>query len=116
MGYTTQMNAARQKIVTKEMQAVAAWEGIGMDRLLKLVANGQAVIPANKNHKCLKPFGIGSALKTKINVNLGTSRDCMNMDAVSYTHLDVYKRQPPAPAPDFPGSQTRNKRSGQLKR
>ena len=33
MGYTTQMNAARQKIVTKEMQAVAAWEGIGMDRL-----------------------------------------------------------------------------------
>ena len=80
MGYTTQMNAARQKIVTKEMQAVAAWEGIGMDRLLKLVANGQAVIPANKNHKCLKPFGIGSALKTKINVNLGTSRDCMNMD------------------------------------
>ena len=86
MGYTTQMNAARQKIVTKEMQAVAAWEGIGMDRLLKLVANGQAVIPANKNHKCLKPFGIGSALKTKINVNLGTSRDCMNMD-LSLIHI-----------------------------
>lgn len=37
-------------------------------------------IPANKNHKCLEPNGIGSMLKTKINVNLGTSRDCKDLD------------------------------------
>ena len=30
--------------------------------------------------KALDPNGIGSMLKTKINVNLGTSRDCMDLD------------------------------------
>ena len=38
------------------------------------------IIPANKNHQALSPNGIGSALKTKINVNLGTSRDCVDLD------------------------------------
>ena len=80
MKYTTQMNAARQGIVTKEMEAVAAYEGIDVKDLMAEVAAGTIVIPANKNHKCLKPFGIGNSLKTKINVNLGTSRDCMDMD------------------------------------
>ena len=80
MKYTTQMNAARQVIVTKEMEAVAAYEGIDVKDLMAEVAAGTIVIPANKNHKCLKPFGIGNSLKTKINVNLGTSRDCLNLD------------------------------------
>ena len=43
------------------------------------LAKGTVIIPANKNHKCLKPRGIGFSLKTKINVNLGTSRDCLDM-------------------------------------
>ena len=80
MKYTTQMNAARQGIVTKEMEAVAAYEGIDVKGLMAEVAAGTIVIPANKNHKCLKPFGIGNSLKTKINVNLGISRDCLNLD------------------------------------
>ncbi len=74
--YTTQMNAARNGIVTPEMEKVAAKENITIDRLMDLVAKGQVAIPANKNHKCLEPEGIGSALRTKINVNLGVSRDC----------------------------------------
>ena len=80
MNYTTQMNAARQGIVTKEMEKVAAYEGIDVKDIMAEVAAGTIVIPANKNHKCLKPFGIGNSLKTKINVNLGTSRDCLNLD------------------------------------
>ncbi len=80
MGYTTQMDAARQGIITKEMETVAEYEHFDAEKLRNLVAKGQVCIPANKNHKCLKPYGIGSALKTKINVNLGTSRDCMDMD------------------------------------
>lgn len=79
MSYTTQMDAARQGIVTAQIATVAADEGIAEQTLLDLVAKGQVVIPANKNHKCLKAYGVGSALKTKINVNLGTSRDCMDM-------------------------------------
>lgn len=80
MGYTTQMNAARQKMATQEMKQVAAYEKMELERLMDLVAKGQVAIPANRNHKCLKPYGIGNALKTKINVNLGTSRDCMDME------------------------------------
>lgn len=80
MGYTTQMDAARQGIVTNELKKVAQEEKIGEKDLMELVAKGQVAIPANKNHHCLKPSGIGSALKTKINVNLGTSRDCLDLD------------------------------------
>lgn len=78
--YTTQMNAARQGMITEEMKKVAVDERIDVEVLRDLVAKGQVVIPANKNHKCLKPHGIGKALKTKINVNLGTSKDCLDLD------------------------------------
>ena len=79
MDYTTQMDAARRGIVTKEMEAVAREENISIESLMEELAKGTVIIPANKNHKCLKPRGIGFSLKTKINVNLGTSRDCLDM-------------------------------------
>ena len=44
------------------------------------MASGKMVIPANVNHKSLDPNGVGSMLKTKINVNLGISRDCKDYD------------------------------------
>ena len=74
--YTTQMDAARKGILTPEMETVAKKEKMDLAKLMKLVAEGKVAIPANKNHKCLNPEGIGSMLKTKINVNLGVSRDC----------------------------------------
>lgn len=80
MSYTTQMDAARQGIVTPEMEIVAAKENMGVEKLRELIAKGQVIIPANRNHQALSPNGIGSALKTKINVNLGTSRDCVDLD------------------------------------
>lgn len=80
MSYTTQMDAARQGIITPEMEIVAAKEDMDAEKLRELIAKGEVIIPANKNHQCLSPNGIGSALRTKINVNLGTSRDCIDMD------------------------------------
>ena len=76
MEYTTQMDAARKGIVTKEIETVAKKEKMEISKLMQLVAEGKVAIPANKNHKCLNPEGVGSALRTKINVNLGVSRDC----------------------------------------
>lgn len=78
--YTTQMDAARKGIVTEQMNAVAKYENMDVNVLCDLVSKGQVAIPANKNHKCLTPYGIGRELKTKINVNLGTSKDCLDMD------------------------------------
>lgn len=80
MDYTTQMDAARKGILTEELKRVAEKEQFDANELMKLVAEGKVAIPANKNHKCLEPNGIGSMLKTKINVNLGTSRDCKDLD------------------------------------
>mgnify|MGYP000066697150 CR=1 FL=1 len=80
VSYTTQMDAARQGIVTPEMEIVAAKENMGVEKLRELIAKGQVIIPANRIYQALSPNGIGSALKTKINVNLGTSRDCVDLD------------------------------------
>ncbi|WP_434797065.1 phosphomethylpyrimidine synthase ThiC [Terrisporobacter vanillatitrophus] len=78
MSYTTQMDAARKGIITEELKKVAIYENMEVKELLDLVGQGKVVIPANKNHKSLKPYGIGKKLKTKINVNLGTSKDCLD--------------------------------------
>jgi len=80
MNYTTQMDAARKGILTKELMKVAEHEQWEPEKLKELVAEGKVAIPANKNHTCLNPSGIGSMLRTKINVNLGTSRDLNDLD------------------------------------
>ena len=74
--YTTQMDAARKGIVTPEIEKVAKKEKMDVDKLMELVASGKVAIPANKHHKSLDAEGVGSMLRTKINVNLGVSRDC----------------------------------------
>ena len=74
--YATQMEAAKKGIVTPEMQKVAEKEYLSAEEIRGLVAKGQVVICANKLHKCILPKGVGSMLSTKINVNLGVSRDC----------------------------------------
>ena len=78
--YCTQMEAARKGIVTPELKKVAAKEERTEQELIKLVAEGKVVIPANPAHQGLDPNGIGSMLRTKINVNLGVSRDCRDYD------------------------------------
>ena len=78
--YSTQMEAARKGIVTEELRKVAKKEQMTIEELMSLVAAGKVVICANKNHKCIDPQGVGSMLRTKINVNLGVSRDCRDYD------------------------------------
>jgi phosphomethylpyrimidine synthase len=57
------------------MRAVAEKEGIDPETVREMVAEGSVVIPANINHKRLEPCGIGKALRTKVNANIGTSSD-----------------------------------------
>lgn len=78
--YKTQMEAARKGIVTEELKKVAQKEHLRVEELMPLVAAGKVAICANKNHKCLDPQGVGSMLRTKINVNLGVSRDWKDYD------------------------------------
>jgi phosphomethylpyrimidine synthase len=80
MNYTTQMDAARKGIITKEMEIVAKKENIDVNILADKIAKGTVVIPANKNHKSIDPEGVGEGLRTKINVNLGISKDSYDID------------------------------------
>ena len=78
--YTTQMDAARKGIITKEMEIAAKKENMDVKELMEYMAKGQVIIPCNKLHTSIEPNAIGSMLKTKINVNLGISRDWKDMD------------------------------------
>lgn len=80
MTYYTQMDAARQGVVTPQMEHVLEDEHITRDELLERIAKGQIVIPANRLHTNIHGIGIGKGLRTKINVNLGVSQDCCNAD------------------------------------
>lgn len=80
MNWVTQMNAARQNIITEQMDVVAKKEKISVKTLCERIAAGTVVIPANRNHKSLSPEGIGQGLRTKINVNLGISGDSVDYE------------------------------------
>ncbi|MBD3216623.1 MAG: hypothetical protein GF310_00005, partial [candidate division Zixibacteria bacterium] len=76
----TQLEYAKQGIVTDEMKTVAADEQVSPDDLLRWMADGKVVIPANRNHKSLHPYGIGKSLRTKINANIGTSENNTSLE------------------------------------
>lgn len=78
--YYTQMEAAKKGIVTPQMEIVSQKENMEVEKLMELVASGQIAIPANVHHTSLSPEGIGSGLRTKINVNLGISGDSKDYD------------------------------------
>lgn len=69
----TQLSCARQGKITKEMEYVASVENIDVNVLRQRIAEGSVIIPANINHKNLKPIAIGKGVKTKINANIGAS-------------------------------------------
>ncbi|WP_410208885.1 phosphomethylpyrimidine synthase ThiC [Fusobacterium sp.] len=73
--YTTQMDAAKKGIFTKQMEIVSKDEKMTKEEIIAKVANGSIVIPGNKNHKSIYPRAIGEGTKTKVNVNLGVSED-----------------------------------------
>ncbi len=78
--YKTQMEAARKGIVTPEMAAVAKKEYRTEEEIRNWVAEGKVAICCNRLHTCIDPNGVGSMLRTKINVNLGVSKDCKDYD------------------------------------
>ena len=71
----TQLESARNHVVTPEMEFVANREDLDPELVRAEVARGRLVIPANVEHLKgkLEPMGIGVATKCKINANIGNS-------------------------------------------
>lgn len=74
----TILDHAKKGEIIGPIKSVAETEKIDEKKLLNLIADGRAVIPKNFNHD-IKPIGIGSFLSTKINANIGTSRDFVDL-------------------------------------
>ncbi len=71
----TQLQQARQNVITQEMKQVAKDECLDPEYIRARIAEGRIVIPANHKRKATKVCGIGAGLKTKVNANIGTSAD-----------------------------------------
>ena len=76
----TLMEDAKRGIINPSIEAVAKAEGIDPETVRSCVAKGLIAIPVNNRRETL-PIGIGKYMSTKINANVGTSRDCIDIDA-----------------------------------
>ncbi|HDQ04613.1 MAG TPA: phosphomethylpyrimidine synthase ThiC [Deltaproteobacteria bacterium] len=76
----TQLEKARKGIITEEMKICATEEGVETDFICRGIAEGNIVITRNVNHKTIKPLAIGKGLRTKINANIGTSKDHTDLE------------------------------------
>jgi len=71
----TQLKEARKGNITPALKKIAEEERLPVETLLQLVSQGKVVIPYNSRHSLHQPVGIGYKLRTKVNVNIGTSVD-----------------------------------------
>jgi phosphomethylpyrimidine synthase len=75
----TRIELARKGIITDEVKQVAEDERMDPEQLSQDIADGVTVISRNATHD-IKPLGIGKGLRTKINANIGTSKDRVSID------------------------------------
>lgn len=76
----TQKIEAQRGFYTPEMEFIAREEGIPLEELRMRIASGRIVIPKNRNRRSVKPVGIGEGLRIKVNTNIGTSSDHIDLE------------------------------------
>lgn len=76
------MLEARSGKTTPEIREVAKTEKISVSKVRRRVAAGKIIVIRNLKHKDrgLKTVAIGKGLSTKVNVNIGTSTNVVNLD------------------------------------
>jgi len=84
----TQLIKAKEGVVTPEMEQVARDERQTPECIREGIAEGTIIITRNTEHSAAKPLGIGKGLRTKVNANIGTSGDNMDVDE-NLKKLDV---------------------------
>jgi len=86
----TRLEQARKGEITEEIRRCAELEGVSAERLCEDIGKGYTVILRNSNHQ-IEPVAVGRGLRTKINANIGTSRDKISLDE-EMEKLDVIVR------------------------
>jgi len=77
----TQIEAARKGRITAAMLEVGRTEGVDPKRIRERVAAGHIAIPLNKNRCATRVMGVGQGLRVKVNANLGTSMDYVDIES-----------------------------------
>jgi phosphomethylpyrimidine synthase len=63
------------KFIENLISKIAKLEGVSKEKILKGLRSGEIAIPYNKIHSPLHPLAIGTGLRTKVNANIGTSKE-----------------------------------------
>jgi phosphomethylpyrimidine synthase len=71
----TQLELACDGLITEEMELCAKTEGVSPEFIRQGIEKGTIVICRNINHFSIEPLAIGEGLRTKVNANIGTSKD-----------------------------------------
>lgn len=80
MAAGTQLELARNGTVSEEMALCAEVEGVSPEFIRKGIEAGTIVVVRNRTHRDIAPLAIGKGLRTKINANVGTSGDHVDID------------------------------------
>ncbi|MGA3207333.1 MAG: phosphomethylpyrimidine synthase ThiC [Syntrophales bacterium] len=76
----TQLKKARNGFISQEMKLCAKEEGVSPEFIREGIEKGTIVVVRNKRHTAIAPLAIGKGLRTKINANIGTSKDRVELD------------------------------------
>ena len=63
-----------------ELKAISKEEGVSVEKLKRLLNAGRVVIPRNARRRSVAMKAIGECMSTKVNVNVGTSKDFVNVE------------------------------------
>jgi phosphomethylpyrimidine synthase len=77
----TQLEIARQGKISEEMEICAKQESVEPELIRKGVEDGNIVVIRNTKHTSILPLAIGKGLKTKVNTNIGTSKDRTDLNS-----------------------------------
>ncbi len=76
----TQLETARKGAISEEMRICAEREGVSPEFIRRGVEAGDIVVVRNARHKAIAPLAVGSGLRTKVNANIGTSGDHIDLE------------------------------------
>lgn len=76
----TQLELAREGVVTPQMKQAAKEEGVDEAVIRQGLAYGHIVLPCNPNRPNQKVVAIGKGLRTKVNASIGTSSDINSVE------------------------------------
>jgi len=75
----TLKNNLKKGKVDPILKNIAKREGVSLEHLISGIKKGTIAVPYNKIHHPVNSIAIGKGLRTKVNANIGTSKECSDI-------------------------------------